>query len=351
MEDLIDRVKKRDLKLKTLDLWSPQVTDWQFSTLCQLLCDVQHVTRLSLACMYMNRRRLIDLGKMIGNNTSLVELQLTPPDGATKNIENLWEGLKTNHTLKVLDLRRMQVTNTDLDGLLRVLETNTSLMHLDLSCDRELDSGSALSRIAACGSAITRVEMDFIKFDDKSVYDIARVLRVNQGNLTELSITGCGINVEGSFKIAEALCVNTKLTYLSYSGNICRDVGGMAMAKMLSVNNTLERLNLDDTRLRGAAGSAIYKALADNTTLRTLDLDRNYIVDVDIALLYNTLRVNSTLTELNNMDGDCRIEYDHETQLTKDACLNRNKTLYALTLDALDLIHYQKKSLKKQRIE
>lgn len=351
MEDLIDRVKKGDPKLKTLDLWNAQITDSQFSAICQLLYDAQHVTRLSIACMHVNRRRFIDLGKMIGNNTSLTELQLTPPDGVAESIENLWEGLKTNRTLRVLDLRRMQVTSTDLDGLLRVLKTNTTLTYLDLACNRELDSGSALSRIATCGSAITRVEMDHIKFDDKSVYDIARVLRENQGNLTKLSITGCGINVEGSFKIAEAMCVNTKLTYLSYSGNMCRDVGGLAMAKMLIVNNTLESLNLDDTRLCDAAGSAIYKALAGNTTLRALDLDRNYIVDVDIALLYESLRVNSTLTELNNMDGDCRIEYDHETQLTKDACLNRNKTLYALTLDALELIKYQKKSLKKQRIE
>jgi Ran GTPase-activating protein (RanGAP) involved in mRNA processing and transport len=150
------------------------------------------------------------------------------------------------------------------------LRTNATLKSLDLDRSRVGNAGAAALGVA---------------------------LRVN-ATLTSLAVAKNDIDDEGAAALAEALRVNATLTTLNLQDNRIGDAGAVALGGALRVNATLTSLVLDFNRIGDAGAVALAEALRVNAALTTLDLDYNGVGDVGADALGEALRVNATLTTL-----------------------------------------------------
>lgn len=125
----------------------------------------QSIMSLDLSGTQLNQKQVLALSNVLSVNSTLTSLNLRKTD-IGDNIQYLSLALATNCTLTSLNLSRNNMYNSDLKtGFIAILKTNTSLRSLDLS---------------------------YNEFDETSTFALMEALIVNS-TLTSLNVTRCGI--------------------------------------------------------------------------------------------------------------------------------------------------------------
>eukprot|EP00812_Abedinium_dasypus_P009335 NODE_3031_length_840_cov_268.620382.p1 GENE.NODE_3031_length_840_cov_268.620382~~NODE_3031_length_840_cov_268.620382.p1 ORF type:complete len:199 (-),score=74.23 NODE_3031_length_840_cov_268.620382:226-822(-) len=120
-----------------------------------------------------------------------------------------------------------------------------------------------------------------------------------QPNLTTLDLSDGGIADEHAVEaLAEALKINSTLTWLRLVFNKIGDVGAKALADALKNNSTLETLWLTGNKIGDVGAKALADGLKSNSTLKTLWLEQNNIGNVGAKALAEALKSNTTLKQL-----------------------------------------------------
>ncbi|XP_004364145.2 hypothetical protein CAOG_03306 [Capsaspora owczarzaki ATCC 30864] len=175
-----------------------------------------------------------------------------------------------------------------------------------LGSNRIGDGGAwAIAEALKVNTTLTWFYLDSNQIGDAGAQAIAEALKDKP--LAELKLGGNRIGDAGARAIAEALKVNKTLTQLEFGDNPIGDVGAQAVAEALTVNKTLTRLSLWSSQIGDAGARAIAEALKVNKTLTQLDLGDNQIGDVGAQAVAEALKVNKTLTRLSlscNRIGD-----------------------------------------------
>ncbi|KJE95944.1 hypothetical protein CAOG_06330 [Capsaspora owczarzaki ATCC 30864] len=99
--------------------------------------------------------------------------------------------------------------------------------------------------------------------------------------------------------VAEALKVNTKLTWLYLRQNQIGDPGAQAIAEALRVNTRLTGLDLSANQIGDVGANAIAQAIKVNKTLTWLHLSKNFLTDTGITTIRQT---GNTICKLDNLD-------------------------------------------------
>ena len=194
------------------------------------------------------------------------------------------EQLKSNTTLRGLNLNRCSLTSLSVSSLAEALTTNKYLKVLDISNNSLCD-----------------------------VQHLAHALRVNQG-LKILYLCRCSLTSMSAKSLAEALTTNKYLENLNINGNPLCDDGIQYLAQALQVNHYLKELDLGDCGITNIGLEYLVKSIQDNNGLNTLsftklagyydrstwDLKESRIIQVLIECLPN----NKTLT---NLDLSCAL--------------------------------------------
>ena len=123
--------------------------------------------------------------------------------------------------------------------------------------------------------------------------------------LYELNVGYCMINADAALELAEALCCDPVLQYLSLQGNPIEQIGAGALANMLRHNQHLQTLNLTGCVSIGEAGTeSLVEALKDKlVSLKHLQLPEQYSQTGKKNTVYSTMK--------------CRIEWCSDLSTTK----------------------------------
>ena len=160
---------------------------------------------------------------------------------------------KNDSTLTEVDLLGKKPRKDQLLELFEALKTNTTLKHLNIG---------------------------YCEIDDKLVEALCPALRENN-TLTSLDLDGNKITDKGVEALCEALRKNKAITSLDLNENKIGDDGAGALADMLMDNSTLTVLNLNDNQIGdfGADGLRLPNLLPDGT-IASLDMGNNNITNI-----------------------------------------------------------------------
>ena len=248
--------------------------------------------------------------EVVGQNSSLTNLDLSANDIGDTGAGSLSQALTVNSSLTNLDLSRNSIGHTGAASLSQALTVNSSLTNLDLSWNYIRDTGAgSLSQALRVNSSLTNLNLSWNFFGDTGAGSLSQALTVNS-SLTNLDLRRNSIDDTGAQSLSQALTVNSSLTNLYLSWNRIGDTGAASLSQALTVNSSLTNLYLSRNRIgdTGAASlSQALTALTVNSSLSNLDLSRNSIGDTGAASLSQALTVNSSLTNLyliRNRIGD-----------------------------------------------
>ena len=173
---------------------------------------------------------------------SLQKLYISSNKIGDNGIAHIATALKTNTTMRTLDIRNCGLSDEGAESLARALAVNRSLQKLDISNNEIGDNG---------------------------ITHIATVFQTNT-TLRTLDISHCSISDEGAVLLARALAVNRSLQVLNINYNKIGDNGVAHIATALQTNCTLKKLNVSVTEEAGVESLAT--ALISNNSLEILEL-------------------------------------------------------------------------------
>ncbi|XP_004363514.1 hypothetical protein CAOG_03786 [Capsaspora owczarzaki ATCC 30864] len=282
-------------------------------------------------------------------HTKLTDLSLDGNQIGDAGAQAIAEALKVNKTLASLSLGVNQIGDVGAQAIAEVLTANKTLKELGL--DQNFISENGINVLKQIGD-----KTFFLSADDQSKPSSAQlqemasraaqtrpsvllyqIINQRQRELYDEVMNASGtlhlfeyeIGDEEAKAIAEALKVNTKLSWLNLAENQIGDVGAQAIAEGLTVNTTLTELFLNRNQIGDVGAQAIAEALKVNTKLTLLSLDYNQIGDAGAQAIAEALKVNKTLTEFyldDNQIGDAGAQAIAEA-------LKVNKKLTKLDLD------------------
>ncbi|KAL0241637.1 hypothetical protein GEMRC1_006872 [Eukaryota sp. GEM-RC1] len=130
---------------------------------------------------------------------------------------------------------------------------------------------------------------------DEAVKALAGALKVNS-KLTSINLCLNAIGPEGAATLAESLKVNTTVKVLYLCVNSVGDEGAAAFAETLKVNTTLTTIGLKSNLIGDNGVKALVEALQINTTVTTVDLCDNSCIGEAGRALVKTSKANETAT-------------------------------------------------------
>ena len=206
-------------------------------------------------------------------NDSIEELCLRSGKIDEDVLLNLLTTLRSTHLTKLqLSNMGLQYTKENESAILGMLESNKSLVHLDLSSNQICDMGACIFQRLQQSTAI---------------------LQLNLSN-TRISATDATTQA-----LRKMLRENKTLKHLDLSQNkTFSDLGAQCVCQGLQHNTTLVSLDLSNTRLTDEGAVYIAQLLTSNNSLRTLDISQNSIGVDGFDRICKALELTTALTKL-----------------------------------------------------
>jgi Ran GTPase-activating protein (RanGAP) involved in mRNA processing and transport len=271
-------------------------------------------------------------------NSTLETLYLPCMEYRTDFHGPVWqEALQSNHSLKMLSFRECSIPLRSHECLAQGISRNTSLESLDLSYTDMTDA----SIIALVDGLRTNKTLKCLNLSDNSDLNqsgraaIERLIGYNV--LRELFLAGTAESVGASI-LASGLSDNHSLERLDLEGALvdgARSETFRALCASLHGNTTLREL---DVRCNGVVLDDVCATALklDTMALETLDLDLNGVTSCGITALAQRLQGPCTLKELSLTS--CGL---NDTDLLKlGEALTSNGALEVLDVSNNDFTHY-----------
>ena len=213
-----------------------------------------------------------------------------------RGTEHLAKVLHSNSSLKRLCVGQSGVTNVGLGSVLRALSNNKASVISSLDFHSNLidqDGASAIAGFLVSTATLKRLILDENhRIGDDGAREIALALCHNS-SLETLGMRSCCIGGQGAERFATTLSKNSCLKKLDLRGNV--EVGDSAvelLARGLKENGALTKLDLSSCGVGDEGCAALADALLTNSALTHLKLHRNDISDGGIVALSEALSKN-----------------------------------------------------------
>ena len=263
------------------------------------------------------------VGRALGKNSSIVELVIeTPvqsPDCSMDEVATaIAEGVAENKTLQKLDVSNCRISQSGAEAIFGALRTNSCLVQLDLSSNSIGDSEMIAEGIAT----LQKLNVNLCGITKKGGRAIGQALETSS-SLVQLDISCNTIGDVGARSLAEGLTKNTTLKNLKAFGCYVTGPGSQAIGIALGLNSTLEELRWGTpmceeyhgkmqsfgvrhpwaltwcNHLHKVGSLGFAEGLAKNKALKVLDLSRANIESNGAQAIGKCLGSNSHLCELN----------------------------------------------------
>ena len=303
---LVDTLSK-NININTLELRNRLHSTELFFLFCEVVGQNSSLTNLDLGGNRIFNTNAESLSQALTINSSLTNLDLSSNSIGCTGAESLSQALTVNSSLTNLDLSWNYIRDTGAGSLSQALTVNSSLTNLNLNWNYISDTGAgSLSQALTVNSSLTNLDLSRNSIDDTGAESLSQALTVNS-SLTNLYLSWNSIGDTGAASLSQALTVNSSLSNLDLSRNSIGDTGAASLSQALTVNSSLTNLYLSRIRIGDTGAASLSQALTVNSSLTNLYLSRNRIGDTGAASLSQALTVNSSLTNLylrRNRIGD-----------------------------------------------
>jgi hypothetical protein len=210
-----------------------------------------YLISLSAVNTYLDDSHIVKLSKVLKENTSLMELDISRNDFGREGTLSLVDALYINTSLKTLHINHIP-KNKSMKSIFPCLANNKTLSCLKIS-DQDVDD-----------------EDEF-----------------------------CGIGTQGMNSLVGIMLGNTTLMKLDLGRNNINKEAIVYLGEILKNNNTLKELSLCHNNIKDSDVIELCKCLHENTVLEKLDLSLNNITDIGANAIVGMLKINITLLEIN----------------------------------------------------
>jgi hypothetical protein len=302
---------QRNTSITMLDL---RKVDWDEDADCVLCSAVAEglVTNSTLKTLYLPGFSRSDPGvfrgpfhgsvwqKMLESNHSLKRLCFQNYGISLAGFECLGRGLSRNTSLESLDLNFTGMTEPSLIALVDGLRTNKTLKCLDLSSAFALSQAGRAAIERLIGYNVLR-ELILADTQESVGASILASSLADNHSLEKLDLERAFVNGEGS-ETFRALCQslrgNTTLRHLDVRDNGVR-LDGICVTALKLDTMSLERLDLDGNDVTSCGVTALAQSLQGPCTLKELNLFRCNLDDTGLLKLGEALTSNVSLEGLD----------------------------------------------------
>jgi Ran GTPase-activating protein (RanGAP) involved in mRNA processing and transport len=231
--------------------------------------------KISWQRTYLEPEQWQDIFNSIQTNPRITQLHFSDVD-LRKSMPSLLSCLRTNGSLKQLELALTCLNNAGAHQLFDTLKTNNSLTSLTIS---------------------------YGLFSDQATPSIIQCLQSNK-TLTKLALTHGCLSAEQLNCLVQSLPEKGSLrTLILNKGYGLQDTAitalqATAIGQALQHNKTLTNLGLGGLFYEGKNILPVIRALRSNTALKKLDLSSNHFDNAALSELVLSLKANSTLSNL-----------------------------------------------------
>jgi len=220
--------------------------------------------------------------------------------------------------LAVLDLYCSVIGTSGCEGICRMLQTNTCLTDLSLSCLLRIEDADGFACMMRDGlgrcCVLRKLNLFGSGFGDEGAVGLAEALRVNT-SLTHLDVRQCGFGDEGACALAGSVGENAQLGVreLLVSRNRFGDEGLCGFGDALKTNRSLTLLEIHAAHHYGQRGVVgMCDGLRVNSSLISLVFDRTPpYEELWKAEMQQVMRVNTTLEFFGYIWGDMLGEVEY----------------------------------------
>jgi Ran GTPase-activating protein (RanGAP) involved in mRNA processing and transport len=218
-------------------------------------------------------------------------------DEGSKHIQRLLAKNKTLERLRLSGCKLGEASRAT--KLCEALRSNSTLRNLDLGANQIGAAGAKpLSSMLCENRALRTLGLSGNRFGDEGINALVDGLSQNP-TLLELDLSSNEIGVKGAMYLCNMLRENSHLTTLRLGGNPLGNGGAAHLAEALSQKSSLQALRIHVADIGSEGAKAVGSMLSKNHTLQKLDLSRNPLGDAGVEELVKGLKANSTLLDLD----------------------------------------------------
>ena len=226
-------------------------------------------------------------------------------DVTTEQLESIFQGLRSNTTLRRLNIPHTQ-SPVDMSILSTSLTVNNTLQDLTLSCDLDDHAMEQLSVGLRANGSVTRLTLHQGRITDTGAQHLATMLASNR-TIQELTLSLGEHGMEQlstlPYRIralhhATMLATNRQDPLSSAYNDCISDHAMEILSAGLQANKSVTKLTLH-CRITDTGAQHLTVMLAANVTLQELDLSHASITDNGVGHLSQVLQHNSSVTDLD----------------------------------------------------
>lgn len=239
--------------LRTIDISDNRLTDRTLMPLASKLSQLQSLTYLDLSFNKIDKSSKTLQDYLISEDCKLRTLVLNGADVDDQECVHIASAISKNKSLHTLALSKNLIGNNELlnvlypdittggEALGEMLKTNNTLKKLDLSWNSiRLDSAIALAKSLEVNHTLQTLLLSYNAFGDMPSQVLGKALKLNKG-LTELDLESNSINPKAATVLANAISFNETLLKLNINGNILGRIGAQALVAAIQRSSTETR--------------------------------------------------------------------------------------------------------------
>ena len=265
-------------------------------------------------------------------------------------METFMAVLVSNSIITELCLRRMNFNDSIISILTKSLKTNVTIKTLDLSENKITTIGCQyLADLFSSNKTLTSLKLSSNELDDKAGALIVHSLRLNDVSLRNGQDLDAKSDDETLDEDTDAYVINLDGTYLNIENviqslnvlDLSRNKLGICFCQAIelllaSTYCQIVELNLSNNPLKDLGIKSVMSGLVDNITLTTLHLNEIEITAEGVSSIAEIIRNNKKMTHLALMKN----RIDDEQMILISKALGQNTALHTIDLRANQLTDY-----------
>ncbi|BFZ10754.1 hypothetical protein BsWGS_13792 [Bradybaena similaris] len=250
-----------------------------------------------VTCHNLSGLRAQAVASIIRRHNCVSELHIGKTQLCGQDICVIVKALEDNRTVHHLDLRLNNLGHTGGLAVAELLQKTRSLHVLNLSSTSiDLNSLKSIAVAAASNRSLSELDLSFLDITDECCEYLRDMLKANS-SLQKLRLRSNFITWSGCYVLAEGLVRNMSLSVLDLSRNSINDDGVQALAKFLP-ESCITDVCLENCGISAAGCAGLAELVTHCKKLKHLNISNNLLTDVGIFKLATALERTSSLENL-----------------------------------------------------
>ncbi|XP_055737983.1 leucine-rich repeat-containing protein 34 isoform X3 [Salvelinus fontinalis] len=225
---------KENVCLRSLDLTCNDIQTDGAEYIAKSLTSNDALLSLRMTGNKIGNGGAMHFASMLQVNSTLQELDVADSD-LEETAVHLSGMLVVNQCLRELHLGKMGMTDCGVERLTDALRTNYTLKYLDLRCNRVTRDGArCLAKVLKNNGTLEILDLAFNRIEDDGALYLSQAIALPTCNLKALSIPSNNIATVGLVSLSRAMQANNTLTHIYIWGNRLEEPVCQAFSDLLS---------------------------------------------------------------------------------------------------------------------